>query len=496
MGLIKGLSKSRFTTGLQCHRRLWWETHEPAAPELVADVAQQAIFDQGSKVGRIARERVPGGVLIDFEPGAIAERVAATNAALAAGATVIYEASFVADDTFAAVDILERVTDGWSLIEVKSTTRPKQEHMADIALQLHVLRKSGLPVVRAELMHLNRACVHPRLDDLFTRVDVTAEVEPLLASVPAEIARQLAMLRGALPAVPIGRHCDEPYPCPFKPRCWPEFPEHHIRTLYYVGARWWDLAAQGITMIRDLPDDALLLPPAAARQRRAILSGTTVVEPGLGAALATLEAPIAIIDFETVAPAVPVWNGCHPFDPVPVQFSCHAQNAAGGWTHSEWIAEGAGDPRPELVLRLAAACEGARTIVAYYADFERQCLKLIADARPELRAPVDAILPRLADALPLVRDHVYHPGFHGSFSLKSVLPALAPELSYAGLEIQGGWSASLELERLLLDGAALTSGERARLREALKRYCELDTWGVVRLLERLGELARGLPSGS
>jgi predicted RecB family nuclease len=491
-----GLSKSRFTTGLQCHRRLWWTTHEPEAPELVADAEQRAIFEQGTKVGRLARERVPGGSLIDFAPEAIAERVAATSAALAAGASVIYEASFLADDTFAAVDILERVPGGWSLIEVKSTTRPKPEHYPDIALQLHVLRKSGLPVKRTELMHLNRACVFPRLGNLFTRVDVTAEVEPLLAGVPAEIARQLAMLQGALPMVPIGRHCDEPYPCPFKPRCWPEFPEHHIRSLYYVGARWWELAAQGITMIRDLPEDAALQPPAAARQRRAIVTGATVVEPGLGAALAALVSPIAIIDFETVAPAIPVWSGCHPYDAVPVQFSCHAQDGSGGWTHHEWIAAGGEDPRPELVRRLAAACEGARTIVAYYADFERQCLKLIAEAHPELRAPVDAILARLADALPLVRDHVYHPGFHGSFSLKAVLPALAPELSYEGLEIQGGWSASLELERLLLDGATLAAEERARRREALRRYCELDTWGVVRLLERLGELARGAPAGS
>src|SRR5580765_1709964 len=258
-----GLSKSRFTTGLQCHRRLWWTTHEPEAPELVADAEQRAIFEQGTKVGRLARERVPGGSLIDFAPEAIAERGAATSAALAAGASVIYEASFLADDTFAAVDILERVPGGWSLIEVKSTTRPKPEQYPDIALQLHVRRKSGLPVKRAELMHLNRACVFPQLGNLFTRVDVTAEVEPLLASVPAEIARQLAMLQGALPMVPIGRHCDEPYLCPFKPRCWPEFPEHHIRSLYYVGARWWELAAQGIVSIRDLPADPPLLPPPA-----------------------------------------------------------------------------------------------------------------------------------------------------------------------------------------------------------------------------------------
>ena len=489
------LSKSRFTTGLQCHRQLWWRVHEPDAPELVAGATQQAVFDQGSKVGRLARERVPGGVLIDFPFDAIAERVEATRRAIESRAPAIYEASFLADDTFAAVDILERKAGGWSLIEVKSSTRPRAEHLPDIAVQLHVVRRAGLPVPRAELMHLNRACSFPDLDDLFTRVDVTAEVEPMLVEVPAEIGRQLGMLRGRLPDVPIGRHCDEPYECPFKNRCWPELPAHHIHTLYHLGSRWWELSAQGFTMISDLPED-FPLHPAAERQRRAIRTGRTVVEPGLGAALAALEEPVAIVDFETVAPAVPVWNGCHPYDPVPVQFSCHTQEAQGGWTHSEWLADGPADPRPELVGRLAAACEGARTVLAYHADFERHCLQLIAEALPELKEPVERIVVRLADALPLVRDHVYHLGFGGSFSLKAVLPALVPELRYDGLEIADGMIASRELQRLLLDGGAIAPAERARLRDSLLRYCMLDTWGVVKLLEGLEELARSALSAT
>ena len=178
------LSKSRYTAGLQCHRQLWWRVHEPEAPELVPDAAQRAIFDQGTRVGRVARERVPGGLLIDFPPAAIGERVEATRHALEGGARVIYEASFLADDTFAAVDILERVRGGWRLIEVKSTTRVKLEHLADVAVQLHVLRKAGLPVGHAQLMHLNHECAYPDLDDLFTRADVTADVESLLPDVP------------------------------------------------------------------------------------------------------------------------------------------------------------------------------------------------------------------------------------------------------------------------------------------------------------------------
>ena len=301
------LSKSRFTTGLQCHRRLWWQVHEPEAPELVPDAMAQALFDQGSNVGRIARERVPGGVLIDLPYDAIDQRVAATRDAIASGAPAIYEASFLADDTFVAVDILERAGDGWTLIEVKSTTGARPEHIPDVAVQLHVLRRAGLTVRRAEVMHLNRGCTYPRLGDLFTRADVTAEVESLLAGIPGVIGRQLQMLGGALPAVPIGRHCNEPYECPFKSRCWPALPEHHIGSLYYVGNRRWDLEAQGFATIGSLPED-FPLHPAAERQRRAIRAGAMVVEPTLGDALEALRGPLAIVDFETVAPAIPVWT--------------------------------------------------------------------------------------------------------------------------------------------------------------------------------------------
>ena len=128
-------------------------------------------------------------------------------------------------------------------------------------------------------------------------------------------------------------------------------------------------------------------------------------------------------------------------------------------------------------------------MLAYYADFERRCLRLMADALPELRGPVESIVARLADPLPIVRDHVYHLDFGGSFSLKAVVPALVPELGYDGMEVADGLAASRELERLLLDGESVPAAERERLREALSRYCELDTWGVVRLLDRLHEMA-------
>jgi len=181
MGNSLHLSKSRFTCGLQCYRQLWWRVHEPDAPELIPDLGQQAIFDQGKRVGEVARTYVPGGQLVNLPHDAFGERVSLTRELLDLKVPAIYEASFLADDVYAAVDILKRERDGFRLIEVKSSTSLKDEHLPDVAIQLHVLRKSGLEVTRAEVMHLNRACAYPHLDNLFTRQDVTGDSEALQA---------------------------------------------------------------------------------------------------------------------------------------------------------------------------------------------------------------------------------------------------------------------------------------------------------------------------
>jgi hypothetical protein len=480
------LSKSRFTAGLQCHKLLWWLAHEPDAPELVPDAALEALFDQGKRVGEVARTYVPGGELVDLPHDAFAERISMTRELLARRVRAIYEASFVAGDVYAAVDILEREGDRFHLIEVKSSTKLKEEHLPDIAIQLHALRSDGLDVSRAELMHLNRECAYPRLEDLFIREDVTAEVEALQAELPDLIAGQLRMLAGGLPDVPIGEHCRKPQECPFLGRCWQEVPDHHVSTLYRVRNGGANLIAQGFETIAELPPGGLSA--IQDRQRRAVQTGRMIVERGLAQALRAFQAPLAFLDFETVGLAIPVWDGCHPYDAVPVQFSCHRPAPDGTIAHHEWIADGPGDPRPELARRLVAACRGARNVVAYNARFERGRIEMLAAAVPELGDDLLGIAARLADLLPVIRAHVYHPDFRGSFSLKAVLPALVPGPGYEDLEVAEGATASLELERLMFRGNAMTTGERQHLRDALLGYCGLDTMSMVRLLERLDDL--------
>jgi predicted RecB family nuclease len=463
--------------------------HEPSAPELQPGAATQALMDRGTRVGQLARDHVPGGVLIDLPYDAYSERFARTNEALRNGAPAIYEASFHAGGVFTAVDILKREERGFRLIEVKSTTSVKEHHIPDVAVQAHVLRQNGVDVVGAEVMHLNRACAYPDLSNLFVRSDVSEAVRADENSVPTWITEQLDMLNAPLPNVTTGPHCTTPYECPFMSRCWPSLPPHHVSTLYRMKQqRSLELEEQGYRTIYDLPE-AVPLGAIADRQRRAVREGRIIVEPTLARALEAFVPPIAFIDFETLGLPVPVWNGCHPYDNVPVQFSCHVQDADGSVTHHEWLAEGPDDPRPQLVASLINACASARTVVAYNAGFERMCLEQMAAAFPALAPQILSITARLVDLLPIVRNHVYHPEFDGSFSLKKVLPALVPELTYDDLPISEGATASLELERLMFSGDEFGPDEKMRLRSDLLRYCHQDTWGLVKLLDYLNRQA-------
>lgn len=457
---MPGLSKSRFVAGWQCHKLLWWTVHEPGADELKPDKVLQDRFDQGTHVGRIARDRFPGAA---------------------------FEARYSADGVSVAVDVLLRDGDGFTLIEVKSSSELKDDHIADAAVQTHVLRRSGVDVRRVEIMHLNKEFRHPDQGDLFVRADVTALVEAFLPNVPRMIAEQIAALAGRLPEVAIGLHCFEPRECPFHDRCWPDDP-NHISTLYHNGPkRTCQYMARGIHSVFEIPESQKL-PDAAKRQLKALERGEMIVEPGLREALGEIAgaARLGFLDFETINRAVPVWDGLGPWRQAVVQYSYHERDGGGGYTHTAYLAEGPHDPRPELAARMLDATAGADRIVMY-SPFERSRINELADQVPALEGDLRALAAKMVDLLPIVRNHVYHPDFKGSFSLKYILTPLVPDLTYSDLAIVDGQVASVEIARLLF--VAQLVEDRKQLRRDLLAYCERDTWAMVRLVQRLTELS-------
>ena len=482
------LKKREFLAGLQCPKQLWWRVHEPHAGELIPDSNTRALIETGRQIGVMARDYVPGGRLIEFRFQTTAARVHATQSVMQGEPPSLYEATFAADGLVVHTDILERTPDGWTLIEVKSSVGVKEQHLTDAAVQAHVLRASGIDVRRVEIMHLNRDCRHPDLSNLFTRQDVTTQVMEIESRLGGLARAQLAMLDGPLPDKATGDHCSSPRKCPFWGRCWPELPPDHVSTVHAVRKtkvqQWQE---QGWHTVRDLPED-LKLPPIARRQVASVRAGDLQIEDGLAEALGGFRPPLAFLDFEAVFPPIPRWPGCGPYTHVPVQLSCHSQTEA-GHRHSEWLADGPGDPRPEFAEFLIDACSGAGTILVYNAAYEAACIRHLAQALPSRAAELGDIESRLVDLLPVVSAFVYHPAFGGSFSLKDVVPALVPDVRYCGMEISEGRTASNELMRLLFDGG-LDLQERSMIREALLAYCQQDTWAMVRLFQRLTELSR------
>jgi len=483
----RALSKSRFVDGYRCPKLLWWKVHEPGAPELLVDPALQDRFDQGTAVGVVATERFPGGELIDLPHYPLRPRVEATKAALARDPPAIYEASFLSRDVFCAVDVLERRPDGYGLVEVKSSTSLKNVHVVDAAIQTLAVLGSGLPVAGVEVMHLNKEHRHPDQGDLFVREDVTAEVEDLLPTLPPKVTRLLEVLAGPVPAVEIGPHCYQDGECPFLGRCWPTGPRS-IGTLAGVGwATALEYIRRGIESMDDLPPGEQV-GTMARRQIQAERDGRPFVDPDLRRALDGLVGTIGFLDFETVARALPVWPGTRPWQQIPAQFSYHESRETGSFAHAEWLAEGPDDPRTGIAGALVQTCRAADAILTY-TGFEKQCIGTLRESVPELERELGELEGRLVDLHPMVRNHVYHPGFHGSFSIKKVLPALVPGLGYDDLEIEGGMVASSRIGRMMFNRDTFSDADYEAERRHLLEYCQRDTWAMVKLLEALREMA-------
>ena len=484
---MKPVSKSKYMAGRQCHRRLWLTIHERDAPELVPDTELQGRFAHGHQVGALACERFPNGVVIRPLEVGLATAVAETEEAIASGAPAVFEATFVAAGARCAVDVLERREDGrWSVIEVKATTKAKPQHVHDLAFQTWLVSESaGLDLATAEVMHLSPDYRAPSQGALMSRTDVTADVLREVAAVPIELDAMKRIIDGPEPDVRPGPQCRKPYECPFVTRCGASRPRGHVSELYRIRTdRVARLESRGISTIAEMPQGEKLS-AVQERQRRVAVTGERWVSPSLGDALEVVSGVVAHLDFETVSLPVPVWGGTRPWQQVPVQVSVHLE-FEGEVEHREYLAEPGTDPRRGVAEFVVSMLEGVDTVTVWYEAFERGRIREMAEAFPDLAERLYAIDAKVADLLPIVRDHVYDEGFRGSFSIKKVFPVLCPGEGWEDLEVGGGGLASVLLERYLVRPEDVD--DVGELRRQLLAYCERDTWAMVLLLRRLREM--------
>jgi len=488
-----GLSKSRIAAFEQCAKRLWLGTYRRDLAE--DDPGARVRFAIGNEVGRIARDLSTGGVLVDAQPD-LAAALEQTRQLLADGHRApIYEATFQHDGILIQADVIEPLEDGsWRLAEVKSSGSAKDYQLSDVATQVWIMREAGLPLESAAVRHIDTRFVLSAPGDyrgLLKDTDVTLQIQPLIARRPEIVERARAVLAGSEPDRDMGSHCDEPYACEFKNHCrrsHPEGPQWPISMLPRTGKRlaseW---AGEGIEDLLEL-EEAALVNPIHQRILRSTKSGQPFHDvEAINRAVAGWQYPLHFLDFETIGPAIPRWTGTRPYQQIPFQFSCHTETINGELLHAEYLNTDGSDPRRPLAEALVRALlhDDARagSIITYNASFERTCVRGLADAFPDLATALLDIEGRVVDLLPITRNHFYHPDQRGSWSIKSVIAALLPAMSYGDLEVGDGLAA--QLAWLEIVDPNTTPERRQALQDALRSYCERDTLAMVELLRRL-----------
>ena len=481
------ISKSKFLWGLQCPKLLW---HAYNAKELIpeSDAATQAIFEQGHGVGTLAKQMFPNGIEIGAGVRDLAETIRLTQPALKLRKP-LFEAAFSADGGYCRTDILRPAPqNSWDLIEVKSTTSVKDVHLEDLAFQTWVVTNAGLKIRKNYLMHINSDFVKRGEIDpskFFTLEDVTDQAMSLAPLVADKLAAMFKVIQQRQhPDIKIGSHCDNPYTCLLHDHCWKFLPTHNVFDLYRGGKKGFALLEQGVTTLRKIPED-FTLTANQALQKRVVISGKPHAnKKAIAKFIARLEYPVSYLDFETFNTAIPLFDGLHPYQQVPFQFSLHTVRAPGAKPiHTMFLVEGRHDPRPAFMLKLRETLARTGSIVAYNAPFELSRLKECCAALSKFTPWLKAVERRVVDLLkPFRAFDYYHPDQHGSASMKAVLPALTGK-GYGELAIQEGGTASNEFLRVTYGD--VPAEERRRVRRQLEEYCGRDTEGMIWITDAL-----------
>jgi len=483
------LSKSKYLAGLQCPKLLWIQSHEP---ERIpgADTITQYIFDQGHMVGEYAKRLFPGG--IDIPHDDFMGNVAATKQLLAENKP-LFEAGILSGRIYCRLDILNPVNeDEWDIIEIKSGTSVKEVYIDDVSFQKFCCEKAGLEIRTCKLGFINKQYVkNGEIDpkELFILEDVSTQVEEISESIEERVSNLLEVISNkACPEMPIGQHCLAPYECPLRAECWGFLPENSVFDLRGGKVKQFSLWEQGISAIKDIPDD-MPLSRQQQIQKVCVMTGNVHVEKEeIRQFLNKLKYPLYYLDFETFGPAIPIYDGTRPYQDIPFQFSLHVVEIEGSEpVHHSFLAEGIEDPRPQILRELQRLLGSEGSIIAYNAGFEEGVLNELVEAFPEYKDWLEGILMRMVDLLfPFTNFHYYNASQKDTASLKKVLPAVTGK-GYEEMGIGAGMDASIAYGRIMYGDE--TEEEIAGVRADLLKYCKMDTEGMVWVVDKLRGLS-------
>ena len=485
------LSKSQYMKGLQCSKALWLFKNRR---ELAAEPDQRRLnlFATGHRVGDLAKRLFPGGTEVTYRQSDYQGMIAET-ARLVNSEEVLYEASFSSDGVFVRADILVRNGAAWDIYEVKATASTKAVHKPDVAIQWYVIGQH-LPLNKAYLVHLDTAYVrNGELDvqSLFSVDDVTAAVRAEQVSIAGNLQVLEGILAGAEPDVSIGTQCNSPYPCDFLHHCWRDVPYPSVLNLCRLnGDKKFEYYHRGIVTYADARKHIDLNAVQTLQVDTFLKRELHIDSAAIADYFGDVRYPIHFLDFETFQDAIPRFDGQGPYSNMPFQYSLHLLHEDGELEHREFLADESEDPRLELAQRLLADISAAGTLFAYHQSFEIGVIRGLARYLDSFAPQLTTLTGRFKDLeIPFKQLMYYHPDFHGSFSIKSVLPALFPddpELDYKNLDIQGGDVAMDAFSHLPeVDDPA----EKESIRQALLAYCRLDTLAMVKIWGKLEAIA-------
>jgi hypothetical protein len=479
------LSKSRLISAWQCPKKLHLEKHRPELAVITPQM--ESMFAGGHQVGDVAKQLYGTSdsveVAFDFKT-----MVAETKQLIDGGADFpIFEATFRHENVLIRADVLIPGPDGWKVVEVKASTSVKDYHKLDCAIQLWVMRESGLPVTSISLAHINNQFVYPGkgdYDGLLVEHDLTEEANGLKQAVVDLLVDAREAVTGPMPDINVGAHCNKPYDCQFQSHCWPHDTKYPITGLGGSKAKLGEYVALGAHDILDVDENSIT---SATQQRiyRVTCKGEPEILDGARQQLMVLPYPRYYLDFETIGPGVPIWPGPRPYAAIPVQWSCHIEDRPkegnrGEIRHEEFL-DLSGEPPMRALAAKMIECLGDSGPVLMYTNYEQKVIEGLIEMFPDLAEPLQKIINRLWDLHPIVKENYYHPDMLGSWSIKAVLPTINPEMDYKKLEgIAEGMGASDGfIEAINPETDMLRKRE---LEEQLLRYCKFDTEAMVEIV--------------
>ncbi len=479
------LTKSKYLIGLTCLKYFWMMYHDlDKIPE--ANPAAKLRMEQGKKIGQFAKQFFPEGIDITED---FTENLKLTQKLLSQR-KILFEAGIIVGDLYARADILVPVENNqWDIVEVKSSTKPKEEHYHDLAFQRHVYEKAGLKIRKCCLMHINsnfRKNGEVKAQELMMITDITEVAEQAMEGINVRIDIMLKIKDNpkSPPDVRIGDGCSNGLSCLSKD-CWSFLPEGNVFELSRGGEKSLELLEAEVLSLKDIPDEFPLTKNQQIQRKCAQTGQAHIEKEKLKMFLDALKGTLYYLDFETFQVGIPLYDGTKPYQQIPFQFSCHIVDKA-KTKHKSFLASSSNDPRKEFLLSLKEALGDDGLIVTYNQSFEKTRLKEIAEALPEFKEWVEKTLPRFIDLWEPFRNfYYYHPKQAGSGSIKDVLPALTGK-DYRNLDIADGEAATTAFLNMTFGDTP--NEQKPKIRADLEKYCAMDTEAMILIVNELKKL--------